>query len=691
MECNKDDAVKAKQLAETKMQRGEFVDALKFANKAKRLYADIENIAQILAVCEVRNAALNKLSKSDMDWYGVLQTEKLSEEAIIKKQYKKLALLLHPDKNKSAGAEAAFKLIGEANRVLSDKATRSLYDIKVKAHVRAAASKTSPHPSSGKSAANQVHVRAAASKTSSHPSNGKPAANQVPNATKHQKKCSSNSPSLNPHLKPAQPTFWTMCRHCNTKFQFYIYVINKALLCQKCKNSFVALAMNPQTFPSFVQFGAPKKVPTQAPPKPASKSNGGTPVGSGCAGTFVPSYPSCMKTCANGVGKQHKDEKSKDGFIPVSKPMESQSSNNVGSKRVRQPEPDSAERFNTGNDYENKGFNVRENDADPSRLNVRRSSRQKQHVSYKENHEDDNDVVPSKKPRQDESSNNDEVENKNVSEDSHVHGDTVLESDLDPRMLNKENCSPPNSNIPSSPETIVCPDPDFNNFEKDRADDCFAVNQLWAIYDTTDAMPRFYALVKKVTFPFKLQITWLEADPDEDGEVHWYNADLPIACGKFKLANSQKTTDRGMFSHQIQFIKGNEKDSYLVFPKKGETWAIFRNWDINWSSSPENYLKREFAFVEILSDFAENIGIHVAYLGKVKGFISLFEKTGENTFILPNELYRFSHQIPSYMMSGTEREGVPRGCFEFDPAGLPTEIFEAEKDSSIFGRSREEV
>ncbi|PNX88924.1 hypothetical protein L195_g045039 [Trifolium pratense] len=32
-------------------------------------------------------------------------------------------------------------------------------------------------------------------------------------------------------------------------------------------------------------------------------------------------------------------------------------------------------------------------------------------------------------------------------------------------------------------------------------------------------------------------------------------------------------------------------------------------------------------------------------------------------------------------MSGNEREGVPRGCFELDPAALPTEMFEAEKDS----------
>ncbi|PNY14503.1 chaperone protein dnaJ [Trifolium pratense] len=676
MECNKDEAVRAKQLAESRMQKGQFAEALKFANKAKKLYADVDNIAQIFAICEVHIAALNKLSCSEMDWYRILQTERLSEEAIIKKQYRKLALLLHPDKNKFAGAEAAFKLIGEANRVLSDQAKRSLHDMKVKAHARAAV----PKPSSCHSNGNVF------------------AANQVPNATKSQNKSSSNFPSRNPHLN-AQLTFWTMCQHCNTRFQYYFNYVNMTLRCRNCEKSFVAYATSQPAAPSFVPFVSSKMPPMQAPPKPASKSNGGKPPGGGYADTFMRSYPSYMKTCATGVGKEHKDEKSKVGYVPVSKPMESQASKNVGSKRVRQPDPGSKQRFNTRNVDENTDVNVQENHADPSRLNVRRSSRQKQHVSYVETYADDNFDVPSKKPRQNESFNIDEVEEKNVSEDtvlsntsgdkhSDLQEDKVSESDIDSKMLNEENCSPPNSNIPSSPEIITCPDPDFNNFENDKADDCFAANQLWAIYDNTDAMPRFYALIKKVTFPFKLHITWLEADPDEDDEddeVAWYNADLPIACGKFKLANSQRTTDRGMFSHQMQFIKGNNKDSYLVFPKKGETWAIFRNWDIKWSYNPENYLKREFAYVEILSDFIENVGIEVAYLGKVNGFVSLFEKTGkngENTFcILPNELYRFSHQIPSYKMSGNEREGVPRGCFELDPAALPTEIFEAEKDS----------
>ncbi|RVW85996.1 Pumilio-like 5 [Vitis vinifera] len=60
-------------------------------------------------------------SRTEMDWYGILQVEQAADDAIIRKRYQKLALLLHPNKNKFVGAEAAFKLIGEENRILSDQ------------------------------------------------------------------------------------------------------------------------------------------------------------------------------------------------------------------------------------------------------------------------------------------------------------------------------------------------------------------------------------------------------------------------------------------------------------------------------------------------------------------------------------------------------------------------------------------
>ncbi|XP_057425397.1 uncharacterized protein LOC130718788 [Lotus japonicus] len=255
----------------------------------------------------------------------------------------------------------------------------------------------------------------------------------------------------------------------------------------------------------------------------------------------------------------------------------------------------------------------------------------------------------------------------------HVQGENGLESDPDFRISNEDNCSPLDSNLSNQ-----YPDTDFNDFDKDKAEECFAVNQIWAVYDSPDVLPRIYALVRNVASPFKLTITWMEPDPDDQKEIDWHDAGLPIACGKFKLGASEDVADLSIFSHQIKFLKIGE-GSYVVYPKKGETWAIFRYWDIKWSSNPETQLKGEFEFVEILSDFTQNVGIEVARLVKVKGFVSLFQKSkkkGVNVFyVLPNELYRFSHRIPSYKMTGKERKGVPKGCFELDTLALPTNFF----------------
>nr|KYP74409.1 DnaJ isogeny subfamily B member 12 [Cajanus cajan] len=620
MECNKDEAVRARQIAEARMQRGEFVEAIRFAAKAKKLYSEVENITQILTICEVHIAAQKKVSASDMDWYAILQIERLADEATIKKQYRRLALLLHPDKNKFAGAEAAFKLIGQANGVLSDQAKRSFYDRNFEA-----------------SRYSNVNVFAA---------------NHDANAANYQKNSNLNSTSFSNQV--GQKTFWTSCQHCNTKYQYCVLVVNATLRCQQCLKIFKAHVIQfsyQGVSPAFfTSVNNPKEATMHGPPKSASESTGGNSVS--------------MKKCAAGTGDHCEDRKSKDGYVPPSRGTESQTSKNVGRKRVRQSAPDSKDSFNGRNGAEMKNANVGGNDVDSSRLNARRSSRKKQNVSYVETSEDDDisyvenseddDIsyvetsedgdseILSKKPRQNGPLNTDEDEKENMPESGGSSNNNNPEED---------NCSPLNSNAPSAPKVVVCPDTDFNDFEKGKEEDCFAVNQLWAIYDDFDGMPRFYALVKKAAFPFKLRITWLEPDPDDQGETDWHDAKLPIACGKFRLG------------------------SYLVCPNKGEIWAIFRNWDIKWSSNPKEHSEYDLEYVEILSDFVENVGIAVAYLGKVKGFVSLFQKIAKNGvnmfYVLPNELYRFSHRIPSYKMTGNEREGVPIGSFELDPAALP--------------------
>ena len=53
---------------------------------------------------------------------------KNASEAEIKKQYKKLALKLHPDKNKAAGAPEAFKKVAEAYDCLTNQEKKAYYD-----------------------------------------------------------------------------------------------------------------------------------------------------------------------------------------------------------------------------------------------------------------------------------------------------------------------------------------------------------------------------------------------------------------------------------------------------------------------------------------------------------------------------------------------------------------------------------
>ena len=65
---------------------------------------------------------------SKRDYYEVLGVSKSTPVDDIKKQYRKLALKFHPDRNKSADAPEHFKEISEAYAVLSDSDKRQLYD-----------------------------------------------------------------------------------------------------------------------------------------------------------------------------------------------------------------------------------------------------------------------------------------------------------------------------------------------------------------------------------------------------------------------------------------------------------------------------------------------------------------------------------------------------------------------------------
>lgn len=72
MDCNKEEALRAKEIAEKKMENRDFAGARKFALKAQRLYPVLENIAQMLVVCDLHCSAEQKIFGDEINWYGVL-------------------------------------------------------------------------------------------------------------------------------------------------------------------------------------------------------------------------------------------------------------------------------------------------------------------------------------------------------------------------------------------------------------------------------------------------------------------------------------------------------------------------------------------------------------------------------------------------------------------------------------------
>ncbi|OWM65343.1 dnaJ homolog subfamily B member 1-like [Punica granatum] len=67
-----------------------------------------------------------------VDYYNILKVNRNASEDDLKKAYKRLAMIWHPDKNptsRRSEAEAKFKQISEAYDVLSDHQKRQIYDL----------------------------------------------------------------------------------------------------------------------------------------------------------------------------------------------------------------------------------------------------------------------------------------------------------------------------------------------------------------------------------------------------------------------------------------------------------------------------------------------------------------------------------------------------------------------------------
>ncbi|XP_027338425.1 uncharacterized protein LOC113852399 [Abrus precatorius] len=724
MECNKDEALRAKRLAEKMLSQRDLGGARILAMKAQKLYPDIDGLRQLLATIEVYISA-DKRVNGEVDWYKILGVQPLADDETVRRHYRQLALILHPDKNKSVGANGAFNLISQAWSLLSDKARKIIYDqnYSIWGIYQGNSGGKPSIPASQNGLYNM-----------SNTANWKD--------RDHRSAIPLNSTPLSP-VPPVtfKQTFWTMCSFCRTKFEYYTVYINCNLVCTTCHKPFFAFEALPPT--ACRNVSSISRISQMEQHNFTSTGLGRTPISavnlSRGSGPFsmhsgITSVPISASTAAEAsgafrmssenlkrrhedltpvmkeevhFGKTHAVERTGAGSAFQSSCLGSNSilkgDKPKKRRRIDERKVDSDRRNMKANTTSQKEgtnltneFGSQKYSSDTGRVNVA--------GSYKRNGIRDVSqlqmrTILMEKAQKEILKKLDEWKASSVSKNLCQSKNT----DTDIREKDRENATngvkpgtqefansetisekcfstDPEPEMPDSLSMNV-PDPDFHDFDGDRIENAFGENQVWAVYDNEDGMPRYYCLIHNVISkdPFQMRISWLNAKSnDELAPIKWVSSGFPKTSGDFRIGKRGLYSTFNSFSHRVKWTKGS-RGAVHIYPKKGDIWALYRNWSTDWNEFTDDEIIQKYDMVEVLEDYSEEQGVNVAPLVKVAGFKTVFRHNADPRKIKNisrEEMFRFSHQVPSYLLTGEEDQNAPKGCLELDPAATPMELLQ---------------
>ncbi|CAA0806921.1 DNAJ heat shock N-terminal domain-containing protein [Striga hermonthica] len=721
MECNKDEAVRAKQVAEQKLLEKDISGAKKFALKAQNLYPKLEGLSQFLEIIDVYAAYERKIN-GELDYYGIFGVDALANEEVLKKQYKRMALSLHPDKNKSVGADGAFKILSQAWSVLSDSNQRTVYNSKL--NIRAAnhaagifssssAMYASPANSFGFSDRPTKQGTSTSQWYSSTPRNATYGANRAqvpkPNPTisrnarpvpSYQHSPSGTTghfvpPSI-PHFhqqqdtytrQPVKPhpqcpeTFWTMCKRCCSYFEFGINYMNQNILCLHCRMPFSATEMARPKVNYTSVFGGPRA----STAKPASDNRRPKRNGPEMTEKTKRAYGVSMKN-NRVIPEQMKEEttyndvngmKKREKIVKKRRKDLDSAGDEAPGRRPGAKKASAKLNRNFEANWESKS--VKELSQAEIRAMLARKARMEIRGLLSEWEAEEPKASCVKDEQTKDAFNH--VKAEKSGDDLFKDPKNTVQTEKSPSLDEPDDMD----TNPDETVSMMVPDANFHNFDDDRIEDSFSENQVWAAYDNDDGMPRYYALVQRVLSrkPFKMQISWLNSRScSEFGSLDWIGSGFTKTSGDYRAGKCEVNKRLNSFSHPVKWKKG-PRGVIQVFPTKGDVWAVYRNWSPDWVDQDiKDEIIHKYDVVVVLEECSENGGVVVARLVKVGGFTSVFNLDKRETHMIPREeMFRFSHQVPFYILSGLEAENLPKDCYELDPAALPLELLKMIADA----------
>ncbi|XP_007040726.2 PREDICTED: uncharacterized protein LOC18606830 [Theobroma cacao] len=669
------EAQRLKALAETKYKNSNLKSALKHAKKAHRLFPNLEGISSMLTAFKILRAASQ--ADASPDWYSILQVEPFSHINSIKKQYRKLALILHPDKNPYLGCEEAFKLVGEGFRIFSDKIRRKEYDMKLR-------------------------IRIQEERVDGLEENG-----------------------------VVGETFWTACSRCRLLHKFERKYLGHNLVCPSCKKSFLAVEVDGEggdgESTEEEEVVAAVSVSERLKRKMVSKEKMSSVKSVGLEGEKGSGETIRSVGLRRKVSDENLKEKERGGgddgwgvgrlrsgglrrrmstvgevlARSVAGKVDDGEEKRSRSKRVKVAEEtmtlaemkwemkqkanQGREKLNLKEKVNKAGEKEKKRDRrEPPKNRV--SKIEKQKASEKSKDFEIGSQGPSKmsgnlgimtratkKISVDLEARTQEGGKKNQNSELTKQGTSRKKVKLDI----KKRCGSKSGDM----KIMAVEDSDFYDFDKDRLERNFKSGQVWAIYDDDDGMPRHYGLIEEVftVNPFELKMSWLDFQNNGDDRlISWEKRGFHVSCGRFKAARKSSINSVNIFSHMVECERA-AKELYRIYPKKGSVWALYN--EAKSGAAGRNFSARDkhcYDIVVFLTTYSEIHGLSMAYLEKVDGFRTIFKRQEIGCqairWLEKDDIRLFSHQIPARKLSSDDVPDLLKDCWELDPTSLPPDL-----------------
>ncbi|XP_010065719.2 uncharacterized protein LOC104452917 [Eucalyptus grandis] len=206
----------------------DFHGARTFAIRVRESDPGLDLADHMLAVVDVLLAGESRVVSDQPDWYAVLQLGHFTQNLeLIASHFRRLAVLLAPDRNRFPFADQALRLASDAWSVLSSPGKKAAYDSELKLGLLGQLGNQTP-PSR--------NVRG---------SDG-----HAPPAEDERPFFGNGTPVQPRPIRPASQatesasaSFWTACPYCFYLYEYPRVYAECVLRCQNCKRAFQAVAV----------------------------------------------------------------------------------------------------------------------------------------------------------------------------------------------------------------------------------------------------------------------------------------------------------------------------------------------------------------------------------------------------------------------------------------------------------------